>query len=264
MNNQDLVNPVWKVERTTAAPLEELKLRRFVQATVTFDSGVDFSRVSGLDGLKSLWENTILDFLVAQARTVLGTAATGISENSVDLDPVDNRITATIVVNAAALGGLPISHTIQIQDTEKPGELVIPVAVPNQHAKIEYQGPAEYRRRITITSTLFDLPRGRPLPNKRRVPKQAGRITVLDDFSAEREALGERGDSLQLITSTQVVEFEYFNPVGANGEAAPAPVGERLDAVEEFFGPPKDPLGLDEGIDAFAGPVGIGAQGRRF
>ena len=42
----------------------------------------------------------------------------------------------------------------------------------------------------------------------------------------------------------QTIEFEYFNPVGANGQAPIKPVGEPLDAVSDFFGPDRPDVGL--------------------
>jgi len=124
---------------------------RLATIPVSFDCSIDKTNSTDLD---SIYESKIKPYMIQIAETVSGGSSLALVNEVVNLDRVENRISADLTFLGAGSSGI-LSASVETEDTVDHGVVLTPVWSGDRHAKFRFQGPASLVR--TIVTTVREL-----------------------------------------------------------------------------------------------------------
>jgi hypothetical protein len=202
------------ISRHLVAPGDTRGAQRLARASVTWSCWIN----KAITDLKGEW-NTLKPALLDKVRTDLGASSLALIEESPRLDPVHNRIEATLEVEASTGGNL-LESSVTTEDFWDTGKVLVPAWKddPDNLAKYEFSGPAKYV--VTVTRAQLYLGKS-PQSDTDGVDVPAGYVLRSLKVARKQETRGLPGNQIDLEWFTQVYVYEESHPITGSDTTRP-------------------------------------------
>ena len=186
---------------------------RLIELDANYECWVDHNSVSPGGGLESLY-GTILEFVIEQIKSIFGLKTIAVLDERPNFDLDDNRISASIRAVAATTSGM-IEYSLDVEDTQDPGWVLVPVWAGNTISKLKYAGPATQTQSIVEVGLFFGTT-GFP-PGSTHPPVGAPGEMVPRQSSVKRKPIrmGLDNNTIDLGECTRTSTWEFYEPVDA-------------------------------------------------
>ena len=240
LNDPAITDPSFDYSRQQIAPGDsDSGARRLEIINIVFTSGVDLNETTDLE---SLWQNTVLPYILSEAQARFSLNAIAVTERRVTLSKASNRLTAALQIVALGDSDL-IQYTRTVEITDRTGKVLVSALDGNPLSKHVYSGPGNL---IRVTTEIMLLVEGGS--SGIADIASAGNWVLMATTTTHKDIwMGLEDNQLQFEEVTTVTVEEWAD----TPEGATAPPE----------GTPTSSISAATGLDVTGAPAGGGAGG---